>query len=255
MLTINYIDLFQLFNSLVLPSVRILALFLTAPIFNERLLISKVKILLSLVISFLIFPFLPNFNIDFYSYHFFFIFFQQIIIGIILGFTTKMVFSSVNMAGELIAAQIGLSFSNYFDIHSRNNLSLISRFLNILMLFVFLTLNGHLWLISILCNSFYRIPINYSIFNFKTFFILVKFSSCIFLIGLQFAFPIVILLLILNFIMAFINRLSPQISIFSIGFPIILATGIFMLNLLIPISSLFFNNIFFQVQKILLYLI
>ncbi|CAL4318735.1 Flagellar biosynthetic protein FliR [Buchnera aphidicola (Eriosoma grossulariae)] len=254
MLTVNSIDFFYFLNNILLPSIRILSLFYTAPIFSENCISYKIKIFLSIIISFLIFPFLPESHINFFSYHYCLIFIQQIIIGGFLGFIIKIVFSSVNMAGEIISALIGLSFSNYFDINSRNNLSSISRFLNILILFIFLTFNGHLWLISILSDSFHQIPIDHSVFNVKIFFILVQFSSLLFLNSLKLALPVIILLLILNCIMAFLNRISPQISIFSVGFPITLVVGIFTLNALIPISISFFKDIFINVQNFLFYI-
>ncbi|CAL4318720.1 Flagellar biosynthetic protein FliR [Buchnera aphidicola (Eriosoma lanigerum)] len=252
MLTINSIEFFHLLNNIFLPFVRILSLFLTAPIFNERVVFSKIKIIISIFFSFLITPFLPDIHIDFFSSNFLLIFIQQMIIGIFLGFSVQIIFSAANMAGEIISTQIGLSFSNYFDINTRNNSSSITRLLNILFLFLFLSFNGHLWILSILFDSFYRIPIDYFFLNVKVFLLLIHFSSFLFVISLKLSFPIIILILILNCIMAFLNRISPQISIFSIGFPIILLLGIFLLYFLIPFLAPFFQNLFLNIQKFLL---
>src|SRR6185369_8347498 len=64
--------------------------------------------------------------------------------------------------------------------------------------------------------------------------LLVRSGGEIFVSGLMLALPLVTALLILNLAMGILNRASPQFSIFAVGFPLTLLSGIAMLYLLIP---------------------
>src|SRR5690606_9905393 len=78
---------------------------------------------------------------------------KQIVIGMAMGFTMRIVFAAVNMAGELIGLQMGLSFASFFDPASGGNTSVMSRLLNTLAMLIFIPGNRHLILISRLARS------------------------------------------------------------------------------------------------------
>jgi len=223
--------------------VRILSFFSAAPIFNDTLINKKNKIVLSGMISWLVFPFLPEIHTELFSYFGFLLLLQQILIGIVLGFTAQLLFVTVNLAGEIIGLQMGLSFATFFNSSSHIGTSIISRLLNIFSLLFFLVFNIHLYLISILIDSFYSMPIDSYFLNVSIFFILLKFVSCIFLNSILFVLPIIIILLSISFVMSLLNRLSPQISIFSIGFPLNLIVGILVLYFLVPVMLPFLKKI------------
>lgn len=242
MLTFNNLPLITIIGNFFWPFVRILAFFSTVPVFNDQHINKNTKIILSVLISWVIFPFLPKVNIELFSFTGLLLLVEQIIIGLAFGFACQFLFATINFAGELIGLQMGLSFATFF--HSNNNIgiSIISRLLNILMLSFFLSINAHLYLLSILIHSFYSIPIHVICLNSNIFFILLKFSSSIFSNSIMFILPIMIFLLLSNVIMSIVNRLSPQISIFSIGFPLNLLIGIITLYYFTSISFPIFNN-------------
>ncbi|MBZ2279693.1 flagellar biosynthetic protein FliR, partial [Buchnera aphidicola] len=118
---------------------------------------------------------------------------------------------------------------------------------NIFMLLFFLSCDMHLYLISILVDSFQKIPIDIKIFNANIFLMLLEFSSVIFIKSMIFILPIMIVLLLINIVMSILHRLSPQISIFSIGFSINLIIGIFLLSFFIPIMFPSFEGLFYKI--------
>ncbi|CAL4326147.1 flagellar biosynthetic protein FliR [Buchnera aphidicola] len=243
MLTFSSVQLITLISNFFWPMVRILSFFSVAPIFNDKLINKKSKIVLSGIISSLISPFLPEVHATLFSYIGFLLLFQQILIGVVLGFTAQLLFATVNLSGEIIGLQMGLSFATFFNNNNHIGISIISRLLNIFFLFFFLVLNTHLYLISILIDSFYSVPIDDYFINTNIFFDLLNFSSHIFLNSILFILPVIIILLAIGFIMSLLNRLSPQISIFSIGFPLNLLIGMWVLYSLISIMFPFFEKL------------
>ena len=254
MLTFNSFKIATLISSFFWPLVRILSFFSTAPIFNDEHVNKKIKIILAILITSLITPFLPKVaHVDLLSTKGLFLLLQQILIGMVLGLTCQFLFAAFHLSGEVIGSQMGLSFANFFNFNRYIGTSIISRWLNILTLLFFLSLNFHIYLISILVDSFYAIPVDTFFLNSDFFFNVLKFSSHIFLDGVLFIFPVMIFLLLSNLVMSILNRVSPQISIFSIGFSVNLLIGMLMLYYLISISFPIFNNLLEQLISFISY--
>ncbi|QCI19666.1 MAG: flagellar biosynthetic protein FliR [Buchnera aphidicola (Brevicoryne brassicae)] len=243
MLTFNDFQLMTFISNFFWPMVRILSFFSIAPVFNDKLVSKKSKIILAVMISFLVSPFLPEVQTILFSYFGFLLLFQQILIGIVLGFIAQLLFVTANLAGEIIGLQMGLSFATFFNKSSYIGTTVISRLLNILIFLFFLVLNTHLYLISMLIDSFYSMPVDNYVLNSTIFFTLLQFFGHVFLNSVLFILPIIIILLMLSFIMSILNRLSPQISLFSIGFPLNLLVGMFSLYFLISITFPYFEKV------------
>ena len=237
MITFNNPDLFLFFVNFIFPFCRILALISIIPIFENNFISYKIKFILSVLITFLLMPFLPQLQIMSLSFINLLILLEQILIGMVLGMIVQFILSIGHIAGDIIGFQIGLSFSTIFDAGSHINTSIISRFFYILVVLLLLSWNSHIWMILILVNTFYTIPVDKIIVNSGVFLDIVKFYSIIFLNGMMLSLPVMIIILTLNVIMGLLNRILSQLSIFSIGLPITLLTGIFILNLLISIIS------------------
>lgn len=112
---------------------------------------------------------------------------------------------------------------------------IIARIFNLIVLLLFLSFDGHLWLIHIVVNSFDLLPIQILPLNRDGFWILVQSANHIFLNGLMLALPFITLFLILNLALGILNRMTPQLSVFVVGFPLTLTVGISMLGLIISV--------------------
>lgn len=204
------------------PLLRVLALISTAPILSERSVPKRVKLGLAMMITFAIAPSLPANDVPVFSFFALWLAVQQILIGIALGFTMQFAFAAVRTAGEIIGLQMGLSFATFVDPASHLNMPVLARIMDMLALLLFLTFNGHLWLISLLVDTFHTLPIGGEPLNSNAFLALTKAGSLIFLNGLMLALPLITLLLTLNLALGLLNRMAPQLSIFVIGFPLTL---------------------------------
>lgn len=244
MIAFDNTDVFLFFINFIFPFCRILALITIIPIFENNFISYKIKFILSVLVTILIMPFLAPLQIISLSSIDFLILVEQILIGMVLGMIVQFILSIGHIVGDIIGFQIGLSFSTIFDSGSRINTSIISRFFYILIVLLLISWNSHIWMIFILVNTFYTIPIDKIILNSGIFLDVVEFYSIIFLNGMMLSLPIIIIILTLNIIMGLLNRILSQLSIFSIGLPVTLLTGIFILNLLIFIISPHIKDIF-----------
>ena len=220
------------------PLLRVLALISTAPILSERSVPKRVKLGLAMMITFAIAPSLPANDVPVFSFFALWLAVQQILIGIALGFTMQFAFAAVRTAGEIIGLQMGLSFATFVDPASHLNMPVLARIMDMLALLLFLTFNGHLWLISLLVDTFHTLPIGGEPLNSNAFLALTKAGSLIFLNGLMLALPL-------------ITRMAPQLSIFVIGFPLTLTVGISLMAALMPLIAPFCEHLFSEMFNLL----
>lgn len=230
------------------PAVRILALLATAPVFNNQATPRRIRLAAGLVITVAIAPALPVNNaqlpVEMGSFLTLAAIAREFIIGAAMGFAVRLTFSAIDLAGDLIGLQMGLSFALFYDPQAAGQTSVLDQFLGLMTTLVFLALNGHLLLIEAVARSFEWLPPGSVTLSGSGFLAIVKSAIIIFSAGLLIALPAVSALLITNIALGVLTRAAPQLNLFALGFPITLTVGIGALILLIPAFAPTFQNLY-----------
>ncbi len=217
------------------PLARILALLAAAPVFNSAGLSMQIRLVVGLAISFALAPALPAMPaISPGSWVGIMVLAQQVLIGIVMGFTLRITFTAVDVAGELIGLQMGLGFASFYDPQSASQTPVVSEFLGLLATLLFLALNGHLLTLSVLAESFNLLPVTTTPFAAKGFVAILAWATTLFSAGLMLALPLIAALLIANIALGVLSRVAPQLNIFAVGFPVTIVSGFVVLMLSLP---------------------
>jgi flagellar biosynthetic protein FliR len=220
--------------ALVFPLVRILAMISTSPVLGNQQVPKRVKIGLSVLLAILIAPTIPSIpQVSVGSPQGLLIIIQQIIIGVAMGFTMRLIFTAIEMAGELAGLQMGLGFASFYDPVNSSYSPIVARWLGMIAILAFLATDGHLYMLSALAESFTTLPVGSAISN-EGFYSVASWGSSIFTFGLQIALPIVAALLITNIALGILTRAAPQLNLFAVGFPITITIGFVVLTLSMP---------------------
>ncbi|MEK8048952.1 flagellar biosynthetic protein FliR [Ideonella sp. DXS22W] len=220
------------------PFVRALALLASLPVFSQRAVPTRVKIGLALFIALAAQPSLPAMRpVALDSLPAFTMVVQQMLVGLALGFSVRIVFSAVELAGELMGLQMGLNFAGFFDPVSASQGTASARFMGTMVAFLFVLIGGHLAIIGALVRSFEVFPVGDEPFAFLRATQPHLWGREVFSLGLWIALPLVGMLLFVNLVLGVIARVAPQISIFSVGFPITLAVGLIGMLLTLPLME------------------
>jgi flagellar biosynthetic protein FliR len=218
----------------IFPFTRILALIASSPVLGDKQVPVRVKIGLSIFITLIVAPTLNELpHIEAGSPQGLLIMVQQIIIGVAMGFTMKLIFTAIEMAGELAGLQMGLGFASFYDPVNASQSPIISQWLRIVASLAFLALNGHLFMLAGLVESFNTLPIG-SMISARGFFGIASWGGVIFAYALQLSLPLLAALLITNLALGILTRAAPQLNLFAVGFPITLAIGFIVLILMTP---------------------
>ncbi|QFX95629.1 flagellar biosynthetic protein FliR [Acidithiobacillus thiooxidans] len=174
------------------PFVRVLALLSTAPVFSATQVPVQVRVGLALLISVAIAPALPAMPaVHFLSGEGVVLLIQQLLIGFGLGFAITLIFSVIQFSGSVISLQMGLGFSSFFDPTTGVQVPTLSNFLNLLVLLLFMGMNGQLLVLATLMRSFTLLPVSASLsLNPSTWHLLVSEGAVIFSLGLAISTPV-----------------------------------------------------------------
>ncbi len=217
------------------PLARIFGLLASAPIFNNVAQPQRIRLGVGLVITLAIVPVLPPMPaVPPGSWLGFVILAQQILIGVLLGFTLRIAFAAIDVAGDLIGFQMGLSFAVFYDPQNAGQTPVLSEFLGLLAMLIFLAMNGHLLTLQVLVESFRLLPVSATPFSTGGISSMLAWSSVLFSAGLLLALPLIAALLIANLAMGVLARVAPQLNIFAVGFPVTLIAGFIVLMFSIP---------------------
>ena len=235
MISFTSADLNTLIAGLLWPLTRILGLISVAPLYGNVSVPATVKIGLGVLLAMVIAPTVPALPaMDPMSLAGLLILVQQLLIGVAMGFTMRIVFACMELAGELSGLSMGLGFATFFDPQTQGRSIAVSQFLSLVTIMMYLATNVHLALLSTLADSFVSMPITDVPMNGKLFDMITSWGGKIFSAGVQLALPIVAALLITNVGLGVLARSAPQLNLFGIGFPITLTVGFVMIAITVP---------------------
>lgn len=213
-----------------LPLARILALVSSAPFLNNPGISRRIRFAAGLAIGIAVLPALPNirpFPAD--SWFALGALAQEILIGLAIGFSMRVFFAAVDLAGEMVGLQMGLSFAVFFNPQTGGQSSAIASFLTLMTTLIFIVLNGHLLLIQTVVYSFQWLPVAHAT-NPDGFALITRSAVSVFALGVLMTLPMIITLLVTNIALGVLTRAAPQLNIFAVGFPVTLTIGYVVLG-------------------------
>ena len=219
-----------------LPFVRILAFVATEAVLGNRAVPFGIKVALALAITVVVVPVLPAPPpLPVASPQGLLILAQQILVGVAMGFTTRIVIAAAEMAGQMAGLQMGLGFAVFFDPQNSGQTPIVAQFMGVLTVLVMLAANAHYVMLTALVESFRILPLSPEPLAARGFLALVAWASQIFQVGLMLSLPVVGALLVTNVGIGILTRAAPQLNVFAVGFPITLGVGFVMLYLALPL--------------------
>lgn len=223
------------------PLFRISSMFMVMAVFGANTTPTRVRLLLSVAITFAIAPMLPPVNnVELFAVSAVFVTVQQILIGVAMGFVTLLVMQTFVLTGQIIGMQTSLGFASMVDPSSGQQTPVIGNFFLLLTTMIFLAVDGHLVMIRMLVMSFETIPISDQGLSISSYRLLAEWGSYMFGAALTMSMTAIVALLLINLSFGVMTRASPQLNIFSIGFPVTMVSGLIILWLtLTPIMEHF----------------
>ncbi len=226
--------------------IRISGIFVTAPIFSTRIIPVHIKILISLYLSYIAYQFNGQSHLLYKDIHiiiFGILIFSEAIVGTLIGFIASLAFNMIQFGGRLLDLMMGMHIASIMDPLTSAQQSLIGQLQYIIVILLFLTLNGHHLIIVGMLQSFTILPIGTLTFTPAFSETFLKIITQTFLVGLQFAAPIMAILFLIDFCLGVIAKSVPQMNVFLTGMPLKALSGFLMLFLLFAFYGSYFSSV------------
>lgn len=229
MLALSVPELVEWINRFIWPLIRISAFAMVVPMIGTQLVPVRIRLGFALALTLVVMPLLPPLpTYDGLSPQLALIVAQQMLIGFALGFMMQVFFQVFALGGQLISSQMGLGFASISDPSNGVSVVVLSQFYLMLTMLLFLSMNGHLVLVTIIVESFTALPITDGGITAPSLWRLALSGGWMFTSGLLLALPAVIALLVVNFAFGIMTKAAPQLNIFAIGFPFTMLFGLFI---------------------------
>lgn len=215
---------------------RIGGLLAAIPVLSGRAVPMKVKVALILSLGLLLAPMLhlPSLPYDPLALAAGLV--SEMTIGLAIGLAVRLFFSALEVAGELIGIQMGFGVVQLFDPATAHQTPIIGRFFTLLASLVFLSLNGHMFLVATILASYEAIPAFGASLAGGVGDDVLRLSQNMFVLGLKLAAPVLVVIFVINILLAMLGRAVSQINVFVLSFPVTIAGGLAVLALSMPFA-------------------
>jgi len=244
---VNFTDdqIVALVTSYFWPFIRIAAFIAVVPVFGARIVPTRIRMLIAISLTIVIVPILPPPTaIDPLGVDGMLITMAQVMIGVAMGFTVKLIFGAIETGGHIMAQTMGLGFAQMNDPANGVTVPVVSQFYIIMATLLFLALNGHLVVIDVLAESFTMLPVSMHGISPDGIWMLIEWSSWIFTGAVLMSLPVVVALLLINVAFGVMMRAAPQLNVFAVGFPLTLTFGFIFMWASLEIFLPQFNSLF-----------
>jgi len=179
---------------------------------------------------------------------------REVMFGMIFGLGARMIFFTVDMAGQIMSNATGLSIATVFNPEIGQSTE-IARLYGIVAILLFLALDMHHDLITVFVKSYEWLPAGSPMDPGRLSAAAVSFTGSVFTVSLKLAAPVMIIMLISHVMLGFISRVVPQINILFVGFPIYLVVGFLVMILGLPVFITVLGGYFSSIKDELMRLI
>jgi flagellar biosynthesis protein FliR len=206
---------------------RIGAMVMLMPGFGEANIPTRVKLSIALALTLILLPLhRAAYHVDMGSLApLLVLMLQEILIGIVLGTTARVTLSALQVAGQIIAQQLGLGFVTSVDPTQGQQGVLIGNFLTMLGLTLLFATDSHHLIIAAL-NDSYKIFVPGELMSSGDVAQLATSAfAAAFKIGTQLAAPFLVFGLVFNIGLGILARLMPQMQVYFVGVPLSIMIG------------------------------
>lgn len=176
---------------------------------------------------------------------------KEILVGVAIGYITQLFFSGIEMAGNFVDFQVGFSMAMAYDPILGVNTSYYGQVYYWISMIIFFIADVHHHVIRTLVRSFEIVPITQFNFPYLGTEGIVQIFVYVFEIALSLAFPLIVVSLLAEIVLALLSRTVPQINVLILGMPLKILLSIIFLFFFLPFLFENIEGIFPEMLQIL----
>ena len=230
-----------------LATVRVGSFVISSPLFGMRGVPTPIRVVISFILGLAVISFtgLPSEDL-LSSLNFIFIVLVEIAVGLTAGLIVTIWFSSVALAGEKMATSAGLGYAAQIDPQAGGHTPVVSVILNLFLIVLFVSLDGHLLMLRVFFESFSILPIGSMPPPMVLIGAGIKAAGSMFVAASLIMLPVVGIILMINVSAGIMTRSAPQLNLFSFVFPVTILGAFIILYFSTGTMALAFSDLIFS---------
>jgi flagellar biosynthetic protein FliR len=167
---------------------------------------------------------------------------QEVTAGVLIGTMSRIIMSSLQTAGYLIATQTGLAYAQTVDPTQHEQGAVIGNFFSLLGAVLIFSTDLHHVAIGAIAGSYRMLPPGAALPTGDMAELTIRLVSSAFVLGFQLAAPFLVFGFALYAALGILARLMPQLQVFFVAMPINIMFGFVLISLLLgSMMTLFLN--------------
>jgi flagellar biosynthesis protein FliR len=229
---------------------RVGAMVMLMPALGEENIPMRVKLSIALMLTLVLLPLHRSaYHVDMTSLSgLLVLMLHEIVIGIILGATARVTLSALQVAGSVIAQQMGLGFVTSVDPTQGQQGVLVGNFLTMLGITMLFATDSHHLVIAALSDSYKIFAPGESMLTGDVASLATQAFAAAFKIGLQLSAPFLVFGLVFNIGLGVLARLMPQMQVYFVGAPLSILAGFLILAIVLAAMMGTFLDYFIRVM-------
>ncbi len=229
----------QTFGLFLVCAARVVALMSSIPVFSSTQTPMKLRAGLALTLSLLVFPVVSPFvpSQPQTPIGLALLVGQEALLGFIIGFMGRLIFTAVEFGGTIIGYQMGFAAANVFDPQNQRQISLLSQFQSVFAILLFLAFDVHHMFLRAIVHSYRLLPPGKLDISGGAIPLLMELTGNMFVLAVRFSAPILALLLLSGLVLGIMARVFPQLNVFMLSFPVNIGLALLVIGLTFQMVS------------------
>lgn len=230
--------------------IRVASMLAVAPIFGNRAVPVRLRIALGLVLAGTTFPFVHApvvaatsvWQVVTATVH-------EALIGLLTGYAAGFIFYAVQFAGDIMSYQTGFTLSSTIDPSTLEPVTIFARFQMMLAIVLYVLLDGHHFLLRALITSFERVPLMSAHLRAGLTDEFMRMAGASIAAAVRISAPILVATFLAHLALAILSRTMPQLNVFAVSFPLVIAIGLMVLMATLPAFARVFQELMQTAQR------
>jgi flagellar biosynthesis protein FliR len=233
----------------ILIFVRVSALFLTGPIIGDAYTPVRIKVLLALAVTAVLWPVASAKNpVPQMDGWFIILMMKEGMIGVSMGYFVSLFLQGIRFGGELINRYSGFAAAENFDPDTNASVTPVGDLMHILAVLLFFAFDGHHFFFAALMRSYEMIPVGGWVLTSGFHLALAKGLEDMTDIAVILSFPILAAIMAITAVEGVITRAVPQINLLHISFAVKIVVSLLVLYAGLPSAVAFIGTILATMQ-------
>ena len=233
-------------------AMRIAGFVMTAPFFSIRSVPQRVKILLTMAVSIIVYCVIPYEPLEYSGViGYAGVIISEAIAGMILGLFANLAMYILSFAGQLADMEIGFSMVTQFDMSNRMQVTITGNVLMYAVTLMMIVTNLHLYVLRAVVDSFLLVPVGGVRLSPLLYEGYLGFLIDYMILAFRIILPVFAALLIVNAVLAVLAKAAPQLNMFVVGFQLKIFVGLAVLTVMMMFLPSISNLIFDKIMEML----